>query len=82
MRYVLAAPCKALIVTEPTLAHTAFKPGVHLVETPIDQMADAIVYYLNHEEERKQIVENAYQLITSNSPIDRIRKVLEVSHYG
>ena len=65
MRYCLAAPNRALIVTEPTLPHTGFRPGVHLVETPIKQMADTICYYLTHEEERQQFVEQAYQLATT-----------------
>lgn len=66
MRYVLAAPNRALIVTEPTLPHTPFSPGVHLIETPIEQIADTICYYLSHEEERQRIVDQAYQLVTTD----------------
>jgi hypothetical protein len=65
MRYCLAAPNRALIVTEPTLPHTAFTPGVHLVEAPLEKMADTICYYLSHEEERRRIVDQAYQLATT-----------------
>lgn len=65
LRYFLAAPNRALIVTEPTFAHIPFLPGVHLVETPIEQMADTICHYLSHEEEGRQIVERAYQLVTT-----------------
>ena len=50
LRYTLVAPKRALIVTEPTLPHTDFMPGVHLVEAPVNQLADTILYYLNHEE--------------------------------
>ena len=66
LRYFLAAPNRALIVTEPTLPHTPFLPGVHLVEAPIEQMADTICYYLSHEEERQRIVDQAYQLVTTD----------------
>jgi hypothetical protein len=65
MRYCLAAPNRAMIVSEPTLPHTAFKPGVHLVEAPIDQLTNTICYYLSHEEKRQQIVNQAYQLATT-----------------
>jgi hypothetical protein len=64
MRFALAIPRRALIVTEPMLPHTDFLPGVHLVEARVEQMADTMCYYLSHEEERRQIVEQAYELIT------------------
>jgi hypothetical protein len=66
MRFRFAAQNGALIVTEPTLPHTAFQPGVHIVEVPIEMMADEICYYLSHEEERRQITERAYRLISED----------------
>ena len=67
MRYYLATLNRALIVTEPTLPHhPPFVNGVHLIEVPTDQMAYTICYYLSHEKERQQIVEQAYQLITGD----------------
>jgi hypothetical protein len=65
LRYYITAPNRAMIITEPTLPHTAFTPGVHLVETPIERMADTICYYLSHEEERRRIADQAYQLATT-----------------
>jgi hypothetical protein len=65
VRFCLAAPNHALVVTEPTLPHTPFKPGVHLVEAEIERMADTICYYLTHEEERKRITEQACQFVTT-----------------
>jgi hypothetical protein len=38
LRYFVVAPNRAMIVTEPTLPHTPFTPGVHLVEAPIEQI--------------------------------------------
>ncbi len=66
MRYFVTAPNRALIVTEPTLPHTPFRNGVHLVESPVEQMAETICYYLTHEEERKKIADQAYDLVTSD----------------
>jgi spore maturation protein CgeB len=65
MRFYLAAANRCLIVTEPTLPHTTFTPGVHLVETPIEQMAQTLHHYLARPEERQPIVERAYRLVTS-----------------
>lgn len=67
MRYPLAAHNRVLLVSEPTLRHTFFEPGVHLVETPISQMADTICYYLQHDDERKRIVDNAYEFVAANA---------------
>lgn len=76
LRYSLATHNGALIVSEPTLPHTDFIPGVHLVEAPIEQLADTICYYLAHDEERRQIVNQAQQLATQDNP-DKIVEALE-----
>jgi hypothetical protein len=79
MRYYLAAPNRALIVTEPMLPHTPFVPGVHLVESPIDTMTDTLCYYLEHEDERARIVEQAYQLVSGMSLEKNIRQLLDAA---
>jgi hypothetical protein len=71
LRYYLAAPNKALIVSEPTLLHTPFMNGVHLVETPLDQMADAVCHYLDDEEARSRIAARAYELVTTELTMAR-----------
>jgi hypothetical protein len=65
-RYALAAQNKCLLVTEPTLSHVAFEPGVHIVRASVDEMADTICHYLTHETERLAIAERAYSLIQQN----------------
>ncbi|HID63395.1 MAG TPA: hypothetical protein EYP49_11745 [Anaerolineae bacterium] len=78
MRYFLAAPNRAMIITEPTLPHTPFLPGVHLVEAPIEQMADTICHYLAHEEERQLIAEQAYRLATRDLTMEKaVGQILE-----
>jgi hypothetical protein len=65
-RIALAAPNRSLIVSEPVLPHCpSFVAGTHYVSVPIDSLAQTILYYLNHEEERLRIVENAYRLVTT-----------------
>ena len=64
-RFVLAAPNRSLIVSEPVLEHCReFKPGLHYVAAKIPELAKTILYYLQNDQERHQIVENAYRLVT------------------
>jgi len=71
LRYFLAAPNRAMVVTEPTYPHTPFEPGVHLVSAPVDQLADTIAHYVTHETERSRIAERAYELVTSELTMRR-----------
>lgn len=65
-RFAMAAPNRSLIVSEPLLPHCPeYEPGVHYVSAPIEDLAQTIIYYLKNDEERQQIVENAYQLSTT-----------------
>jgi hypothetical protein len=65
LRFYLAAPNGAMMVTEPTLAHNPCVAGVHLVQAPPEQMADTICHYLTHEDARRRIAERAYELVTT-----------------
>jgi hypothetical protein len=65
-RFAFAAPNRCLIVSEPLLPHCPdFEAGNHYVSAPIDKLAQSIVYYLSHADERRAIVDNAYQLVTT-----------------
>jgi hypothetical protein len=76
-RFALAAQNRALIITEPTLPHTSFRHAEHLIQVPIEQMADEVCYYLSHEEERQRIAESAYQFIMKNSREEIISNLLQ-----
>jgi len=71
LRFYLAAANGALIVTEPTLPHCPFEPGVHLVESPVEKMAETIRYYLSHEQERARIAESARELVSKELTMNR-----------
>ncbi len=71
LRYFLAAPNRAMVVTEPTYPHTPFEPGVHLVSAPVDQLADTIAHYAQQDAERSRIAERAYELVTSELTMRR-----------
>lgn len=79
LRYVLAAHNGALLVTEPTLPHTEFLPGTHLVEAPVDRLADTIVYYLKHPTEREQLAANAASLLDGAAPGTGMEQVLALA---
>jgi hypothetical protein len=65
-RFALAIPNRSLIVSEPVLGHCPyFEAGVHYVSTPPETLASQIMYYLEHEVERLKIVEQGYELLTT-----------------
>lgn len=81
-RFALAAPNRSLIVSEPLLPHCpAYRAGTHYVSAPIDALAETILYYLDHVEERKRITDNAYRLATTElqfcNSINRIMQAVE-----
>ena len=65
-RIALAAPNRSLIVSEKLLPHCrSFIAGTHYVAAPVETLAETILYYLDHEEERLRIIDNAYHLVTT-----------------
>jgi len=81
-RLAMAAPNRSLFVSEPLLPHCPqYKPGVHYVSTPVEELPRVILYYLAHEEERLQIVENAYQATTAVAPLRRtVESIMDAAH--
>jgi hypothetical protein len=88
-RIALAASNRSLIISEPVLSHCpSFIAGTHYVSVPVDLLAKTIVYYLDHEEERLRIVENAYRLVTTKlvfresikSIMDTVNQVYQSIH--
>jgi hypothetical protein len=65
-RFAYAVPNRSLVVSEPLLPHCPeYEAGIHYVSAPIDRLAESIVYYLAHDDERQRIVKNAYRLATT-----------------
>jgi hypothetical protein len=78
-RFSMAAPNRSLIVSEPILPHCPqFVPGVHFVSASIDKLPETISYYLQHDEAREHIVENAYRLTTAELTFQNsIKKIMD-----
>ena len=76
-RFTMACPNRSLVVSEPVLPHCLeFKENVHYVSAKIEDLANTIVYYLEHEEERRQIVNNAYDLMMTDLRFEKsLRKM-------
>ena len=76
-RFTMACSNRSLVVSEPVLSHcTEFKENVHYVSAKIEDLAKTIVYYLEHEEARRQIVENAYELMMGELKFEKsLRKM-------
>ncbi len=63
-RFAYAIPNRSLVVSEPVLPHCPeYEAGIHYVSAPIDRLAESIVYYLTHDDERQRIIEDAYRLV-------------------
>jgi hypothetical protein len=65
-RFAYATANRSLVVSEPLLSHCSdYEVGIHYISAPINKLAQTIVHYLIHDDERQAIVENAYQLVTT-----------------
>lgn len=80
-RFAMAIPNRSLVVSEPMLPHCPeYQPGVHYVSASADRLVDTLLYYLRHEEERRQIVERAYQFITTELVFQRtVARLLDLA---
>ena len=88
-RIALAAPNRSLIVSEKLLPHCrSFIAGTHYVSVQAETLAKTILYYLDHEEERSHIVDNAYHFVTTKlifresikSIMDAVNQLYESIH--
>jgi len=82
-RFTMACSNHSLVVSEPVLPHCReFKENVHYVSAKIEDLANTIVYYLEHEEERKQIVDNAYELMMDELKFEKsLRKMFAAAQH-
>ena len=63
-RLMLGMANKALIVSEPIIDPSPFVPGEHFVVAEPGKLVETVMHYLDHESERKRIVDNAYRFVT------------------
>ena len=76
-RFLLASANKSLVISEPLLDHEPFVPGQHLVIAPLEKIPDTIQYYLANENKRREIVDRAYQFVTSElTSVNSVGRIL------
>ena len=92
-RIALAAPNRSLIVSEKILPHCrSFIAGTHYVAVPVETLSETILYYLDHQEERLRIVDDAYHLVTTKlvfresiksimDAVNQLYQLKRASHY-
>ncbi|MGQ0802728.1 MAG: glycosyltransferase family protein [Actinomycetota bacterium] len=65
-RFVLAAANGALVVSEaPIPATEPFVNATHFVAVPANEIPDTVAHYIDHENERRAIADNAHELVTT-----------------
>jgi len=78
-RLVLAAANGALGVSEPMARPDPWVPGEHYVSAALDELPDSIGYYLEHEDERREIAARAHAFVTGQLTLERsVARVLEL----
>jgi len=60
-----------MVISDPILPHCPeYQPGVHYISAPPEKLVDTIRYYLDHQDERELIAENAYRLVTEHMTME------------
>ena len=80
VRLVVAMANGALVVSEPLYLPEPYQPGVHYVEAPVEQLAETIRRYLDDDDARRRITEEAYRFVTTELTLDRsFSRLLELA---
>lgn len=78
LRFLLAAPNRTLMVSEPMLPHYPVHDGTHFIAAPLQTMADAVCRYLDDEPARNRITEQAHRLVTTDLTLARaIQRIMQ-----
>jgi spore maturation protein CgeB len=54
----------AMVISEPSYRPDPFVEGEHFISATIEEMPEAIRYYLAHPEERERVVAAGHRLVT------------------
>jgi hypothetical protein len=69
-RLLIGMANKALVISEPMYNPAPYVSGKHYITATIEEMPEVIRYYLAHEDERRAVVEDAYQLVTQEVTVE------------
>ena len=71
VRLVVAMANGALVVSEPLYLPEPYVPGVHYVEAPVDRLAETIRHYLEDEDARRRITDEAHRFVATELTLER-----------
>jgi len=78
MRPLMSTSCGALLICEYVENTSPYIPGVHFVQAKASELSNAICYYLEHEDQRKAIVDSAYKFFTEELTLrNSISKIMQ-----
>jgi hypothetical protein len=78
-RMLLGMANGAMIVSEPVHDPFPYEPGVHYVESTLDQMPETILKYLSDESARAVIAESGYRFATESLTIENsVRQIIDL----
>jgi hypothetical protein len=80
VRFVVAMANGALLVSEPLYLPEPYRPGVHYVEAPAEQLAETIHAYLADDDARQRIADAAHGFVTEELTLERsFSRLLELA---
>jgi hypothetical protein len=71
VRFVVAMATGALLVSEPMYLPDPYIPGVHYVESSVEDMPDTVREYLADDEARRRITREAHTFVTQELTLER-----------
>lgn len=71
LRLLVAMANGALVVSEPLYLPEPYRPGVHYVEASVDELAATIRRYVEDDDARRQITDEAHRFVTTELTLER-----------
>jgi Glycosyl transferases group 1 len=79
LHLILGMANKGLVISEPIYNPAPYVPGKHYVSATVDEMPGVIGYYLAHEAERADIVNEGHRFVTQELTMDHsVSRILEL----
>ena len=80
LRLLVAMANGALVVSEPLYLPEPYRPGVHYVEAPVDELAATIRRYAEDDDARREITDEAHRFVTTELTLERsFARLLELA---
>ena len=80
LRLLVAMANGALVVSEPLYLPEPYRPGVHYVEAPADELAATIRRYSGDDDARREITDEAHRFVTTELTLERsFARLLELA---